>query len=72
MISRNTVIDSAKVVLTSAVGTMRRKVWCAVSSPAAAVISADGISSGSRSMVFMNTTQTKMVSASGAMKRRSP
>src|SRR4249919_953763 len=69
---KKTETDRPSVVLRSAVGTERKKVWWAASSPPTSLISVPGRSSGSRSMVFMNTTHMKMVSASGVTERRSP
>ena len=62
-VSTSTESDSAKVVLTSAVGTTRKpcsEIECVTSATQSA---------GRKSIAFMSTTQSPTVSASGATKR---
>ena len=59
-LSTSTETESAKVVLTSAVGTMRQ-----LCKPSWANTH-DTMSAGSQSIAFINTTQTNTVSAAGA------
>src|SRR5450759_3127643 len=67
IISSHTDSDRAKVVLTSAVGTMRNSCWWNTWVRTQAMMS-----TGRKSMAFISSTHTNTVSAAGAMKSRLP
>src|ERR1017187_977935 len=67
IIRKNTDSDRAKVVLTSAVGTMRNSCWWNTCVRIQAMMSA-----GKKSIAFISSTHTNTVSAVGAMKPRLP